>query len=431
MSKGLYKRVYTLPHDKFFREGQFWTPLDCEILIKINSAGFVAVVHDALNTFINVIDKYGVPAHVAEDDTLNWFEVYWDEEGNYPGSDETNTCSANQCKILSDGNCLCRTTVSEVVVFSDIEGITKADVMSQLKIGAVGPDPNSLAVYLNNDVTVHIVGSVVDETTVFEIQDRGVTIFLKNLVSTVSLFGWEMPPQIYEAESASALNFTSVTSFISERDNVASATGGSYVVFDVATDHACIEFNVDIADEGDYMVSFRYATDLTMRFLSVFVNDDEITREPANTVVNAANPPNASLPLLRCQECNADWQCGLGLICSQNSAYSGEVPGCLVPDGGTNHYCVDPGDFSYGVAFVPTGDDRFRMNLNNGFDDWESWYETDPLRVALIQGLNVIKLQVPPGYDAQGLMVDNMKIEGLPTSVSNSSFRNAPHFMGE
>ena len=163
------------------------------------------------------------------------------------------------------------------------------------------------------------------------------------------------------------MNLADVTSFTSLRDNIASATGGSYVEFQ-STDQAYIEFTVNVSQAGEYLVSFRYATDLSMRFLSVFVNDIEVTRDLVNQVIQATlqDPPSLNL-LSRCQgNCNQDYDCALGLICSNNAAYSGKVPGCSVSGGDTNSYCVDPNDFSYGALLYPTGDDRFRMNLNNG-----------------------------------------------------------------
>lgn len=139
--------------------------------------------------------------------------------------------------------------------------------------------------------------------------------------------------------------------------------------------------------------------------------------------------PNTSYPLARCQgDCDSDDHCLPGLICTQNYTFNGETPGCIISEGDTNNYCVDPNDFPY-VVLYPTGDDRYRMNLDNGNpDDYESWLETTPLQVSLISGSNRIRLQVPAGYDS-GMFIDNMKIEGLRTPTLPSSFRNAPHFM--
>ena len=109
---------------------------------------------------------------------------------------------------MTDGSCLCKTTVTDSVVFTDMS-VSKEDVMSQLFIGALSPHDGSVATNLENGVTVHTVGGVVDEVTVFEVRDKGRTMYLKNILSTVSLQGWEMTPRIYEAEDATINNAVS------------------------------------------------------------------------------------------------------------------------------------------------------------------------------------------------------------------------------
>jgi hypothetical protein len=81
--------------------------------------------------------------------------------------------------------------------------------MSKLSIGAYGPRDNSLATDLGSGLKVHMVGGITDANTVFEVNDKGRTLFLKNLRSTVKIEGWTMTPQIYEAEAATFLNAVS------------------------------------------------------------------------------------------------------------------------------------------------------------------------------------------------------------------------------
>lgn len=428
----VFKRVYTEPDDVYFREGQFWTPLECDILVKVTTQGQVAIVHDALISFTNLVDKYGIPAHLAEADTMNWFDVMWSDSSNYPGSNESNSCSANNGKTMADGSCLMRTSVSESVVFHDTTNISNADILTNLFLGTTGP-PTGSAPNAGDGFIAHIVGGVVDESTVFEIDDRGNTKFLLNLVSTVSLQGWTLPPQIYEAETASINNCT-VDSFISERDSVGGSSGGFYVDFSASTDGASVEWNIELESAGDYVISFRYAMDLPMRFMSLIINGNDIMRDPANPTISSTflgTEPIASYPLSRCQgNCLSDEVCATGLICTRNYALNGETPGCEVAEGDTNSFCVDPLDFPYGAVLYPTGDDRFRQNENNGFDDWESWLMTTSMQVSLLSGSNSIRLQVPAGFDA-GMMIDHMKIEGLPVGSSTATFRNPPHFMSE
>ena len=156
-------------------------------------------MHNAETTYTNINDSKGIPSHVLEDTTLNWFKVHW--EGDYPGSSKANSCAANNCKTSSDGYCVCKTTVSDSVVFTDLT-MTKNDILSQLFIGAPGIRTDSSPEF-GVDYIALKVGNSIDANTVFEVKDfAGRTFFLKNVVSMVGLNGWEMTPRIYEAEEA-------------------------------------------------------------------------------------------------------------------------------------------------------------------------------------------------------------------------------------
>lgn len=80
------------------RKGYHWTNKDCAINVKVNSEGYVAVVHDAMSTY-----RDSIPWLVKEENTLNWFRVFWDGNGTYPGDSESNSCEANNCKSMADG----------------------------------------------------------------------------------------------------------------------------------------------------------------------------------------------------------------------------------------------------------------------------------------------------------------------------------------
>ena len=84
--------------------------------------------------------------------------------------------------------------------------------MSQLSVGAHGIPSGSVMNDLGNGVKVHVVGTVGSTDTVFEVEDKGRVLYLKNMISTVSLEGWIMPPQIYEAEGATLANAVSMIS---------------------------------------------------------------------------------------------------------------------------------------------------------------------------------------------------------------------------
>ncbi len=215
-------------------------------------------MHNADNPYKNQIDLYGIPAEVDEHETLNWFKVHWD--GDFPGSSPENSCAANKCKSHSDGSCVCKTTVSESVVFTSIENIDKEQIMAQLFLGAFEPEVASVPIN-RADFTAHVVDGNVDATTVFEVQDKGRRFFLKNIVSEVNLHGWEAIPTILEAEDAAVLHNVTI------KDSVAlSASNGRYIDFD-PTDEAYVTWEVNVSYTGDYSMSIRYALDTYSRYV--------------------------------------------------------------------------------------------------------------------------------------------------------------------
>ena len=201
----VYKDIKVAPSNDNWRKGYHWTNKDCGINVKVNAEnGYIAIVHEAMSTY----NEDGIPWLVEEQNTQNWFRVHWD--GDYPGSSEANTCVDNGCKIIeTDGSCLCKTTVSENVVFTDLVGITKEDAMSQLFIGSLGVPEGSVATNLGNDLKAYVVDNSVNDSTVFEVLDKGRTMYLKNIIYSVGLEGWEMVPLIYEAEDAEINNAVS------------------------------------------------------------------------------------------------------------------------------------------------------------------------------------------------------------------------------
>lgn len=95
-------------------------------------------------------------------------------------------------------------------MFSSLDGLTKEQILSNVFIGSIGPADGSTNL-IGDGFTAHVVGGSIDESTVFEVQDKGRTLFFKNIRSTVSLQGWQtLPPQTNEAESATLFNAVSI-----------------------------------------------------------------------------------------------------------------------------------------------------------------------------------------------------------------------------
>ena len=146
------------------------------------------------------------PYHVDRSETQNWLRVFWDGDGEYPGSDVTNGCAANHCEELDDGSCLCEIEVVESIVFYDITTVSKEDILSQLFVGARGPPGGSVATGADA-YTAHIVGDTIDETTVFEVNHQGMLLYLRNVRSTVSVGVGNA--QIFQAEEATVTDAVS------------------------------------------------------------------------------------------------------------------------------------------------------------------------------------------------------------------------------
>mmetsp|Transcript_30664 Transcript_30664/g.64801 ORF Transcript_30664/g.64801 Transcript_30664/m.64801 type:complete len:611 (+) Transcript_30664:516-2348(+) len=360
----LFRAIQITPNNEDARKGYHWTNKDCSISVKVNSKGYIAIVHDA-----SISNSDTIPWHLEEDNTQNWFRVFWNN-GSYPGDSETNTCEDNGCKTRSDGDCLCRTSVSESVMFTDIVNVSKEDVMSQLFLGVLGPQQGSAPTNITDDLTVHMIRGNLDSNTVFEVQDMGRTLYLKNTLSTVRVEGWTMPPQIYEAEDAIS-NAPIIT-------DTSSATGGSYVDARGGDQTTFVEWTVNVTNAGKYLLSLslRYASNADLRPLSVFVNEQEVLRPAANPnpIVGVTNLGLNfdTYPIGRCQaDCNRDDQCNFGLFCYERNGDEA-VPGC---SGGAVtgwDYCVDISDFNFGFVLLPTG---------GWFDNW---CYSDPLEVDLI-----------------------------------------------
>jgi hypothetical protein len=158
-------------------------------------------------------------------------------------------------------SCLCKTAVTDSVVFTNAN-VSKEDVMSQLFIGALGPPVDSVPTSLGVGLSVHIVGGVIDGDTIFEVQDKGRALYLKNTRSTVSLKGWAMVPQVYEAEDATIINAV-------VKNDTASPTGKKYVEARYGNETTYVQWNVNVSSAGWYLISLRYAHDSSPRPLSV------------------------------------------------------------------------------------------------------------------------------------------------------------------
>jgi hypothetical protein len=105
-----------------------------------------------------------------------------------------NTCGNGVCTITDDNNCLCSLTLSETPAFDSLP--SREDVLS-LKVGAFDPatfSDSAVSYQLKEssaDVEVYVLSDariIGDTSTIFKVVDEyGETIFLKNLISIITL----------------------------------------------------------------------------------------------------------------------------------------------------------------------------------------------------------------------------------------------------
>jgi len=138
----------------------------------------------------------------------NFFKVVW-KDSLFP--DVGNGCGNAACAAVSDG-CLCDVDVVDIVAFSSEP--TLSEIKAKLKIGSPNPksyDPTDytlaskgggLRVYHQNDTDG--TPKMFSKDTVFGIKYRGKRIFLKNVVSTVSIgtdYSFRNPPRFMSLTS--------------------------------------------------------------------------------------------------------------------------------------------------------------------------------------------------------------------------------------
>lgn len=390
--------------------GYHWTPAPCNIQVKINRDGYVAIVHD-----LDTVKMQGsVPLHVSEE-SLNYLKVYWGADG-YPSKADNN---CGDCQVLSDGACLCQTSVAEEAEFSSAAETTVDGILSSLQVGHMDPaifDAGTFIEETEANFTAYVKspGSY-DIDTVFKVDDEatGRTLFLRNLKSTVSLQGWTYEPEIFEAETANNMSDVEVKSGYSRW------TGSGYVDFG-ATRDMNVEWKVTVPADVDVNLKFRYTNYYNNRPMEVVVNGvtaeallDFLPTGAWDYWTNTA-PVTASLKagdnIIRLQyasawptnygtldesignenawngttqvcqgDCDRDEDCAEGLYCYKRDHGTPHVPGCLgEPTSDGKDFCV-----------------------SNAY----RWSEGGP-------------------------NVDHLLIEGVATDHPTYSFPNPVHFMG-
>ncbi len=152
----------------------FWTTDTCDIKVKVNIEGKVAIVQRPR-------DYRELVKHI-QDGNENYFKVFW-KHNNFPQASRHN---CGNCDALDDGSCLCSTFVSEQQVFQEAPS-SKRIILQNLFIGA--PDPSTFAganAYSSSynsatGIRTYVKNSKIDKNTIFEFADeKGRQYRLKN-----------------------------------------------------------------------------------------------------------------------------------------------------------------------------------------------------------------------------------------------------------
>ena len=192
---------YSAIQDDWFKLGYHWTNVTCQLDIKVDTVGNVAIVYQPES--VTQLVRH------ADSANLNYFKVYWD--GEFPNA--ANSCGGGACQVLADGGCRCHTTVSETSVF-DSSPSSIAEAMSQLYIGGVDPaiqDPNTYTSSVDDgsDITSYVLveTGVLDSSTIFSFTDEvGRNHVLKNSRETVHVLDGSMGSTSFAFRSAPSFN---------------------------------------------------------------------------------------------------------------------------------------------------------------------------------------------------------------------------------
>jgi cullin-associated NEDD8-dissociated protein 1 len=172
-----------------------WSNATCSIQARVESDGVVALVH---NPSLDPEDGQYVLDRVNATNP-NSFKVMW-TDSLYPST--SNQCGSDACQKTSDG-CLCRVTVDHNVAFTAMPSLS--DIQAKLKIGSPNPesfDPAEYTLVTTKRAVIRIYQQtdedVFSKNTIFSINHYGKRIFLKNVVSSVSIgteFSFRNPPR--------------------------------------------------------------------------------------------------------------------------------------------------------------------------------------------------------------------------------------------
>ena len=187
----------TCCNDMYERVAFGWSATPCNIKVKVDRDGLVAIVHENTNPAVQTM------YHVDVDEGISFFDVSWNEAstgdsnaGDFPSVPEASCTVTAGCEAHGSAYCLCDVTVLESAVFQGPDLPSRDDILSLLHVGAFDIDTFDAGEYVSIGTLADVSAwapegsSAFTKDTVFSTTDvAGNVKFYRNLLSTVSIGG--------------------------------------------------------------------------------------------------------------------------------------------------------------------------------------------------------------------------------------------------
>lgn len=162
-----------------------WTADECSVRVKIDANGNAAIVHAPAGVEDAIVE------HRVREAAKTFFRVEW-SNSSAVNDVILNCASISGCNVTADDMCLCDVTVSDQIVFSEADSLSRDDILDSLHIGAFNPSlsDSEYSSTSINQFTLFTKAGTLSPDSVFEVTDgNGVTHRRKNMKSTVTLTG--------------------------------------------------------------------------------------------------------------------------------------------------------------------------------------------------------------------------------------------------
>ena len=164
----------------------YWQGSSCEIKMKVNDEGQVAIVHKSNTahdaTYLLAIDQ----------ESPFYFDVAWPQTGSYPAP--LNNCNGLASCVPHESYCLCDVELSETQVFT-ANPANVEDIVNNLKVGHPSVEMFDEGTFISEETNLgytiyHPAGSSgISLESIFKVVKDGRVTFYKNMIPNVSITG--------------------------------------------------------------------------------------------------------------------------------------------------------------------------------------------------------------------------------------------------